>query len=172
VKVWAGSYKGITSLPPPPNTYSANPSSNVHVLYIKVAAGEEVELEQAQGSNRTIYIVEGDAISVEGENVKNGYLAELNCGAWTLVNSSDKEVEVLYLAGVPIGMLLFYFVDEPVVQHGPFVMNSQQEIEEAFQQYRVNQFGGWPWKSDEPVFGKEMGRFLDLNGQERQFPPK
>jgi quercetin 2,3-dioxygenase len=45
------------------------------------------------------------------------------------------------------------------VQHGPFVMNSQAEVQEAFADYRRTQFGGWPWPSNDPVHGREEARF-------------
>ena len=61
------------------------------------------------------------------------------------------EVEVLVLQGRPIG--------EPVVKHGPFVMNSREEIEDAIADYRRTRFGGWPWASEDPVAPREEGRF-------------
>jgi hypothetical protein len=45
------------------------------------------------------------------------------------------------------------------VQSGPFVMNSQQEIEQAFADYSRTRFGGWPWPDPAPVHGRERGRF-------------
>ena len=55
------------------------------------------------------------------------------------------------LQGRPIG--------EPVVQHGPFVMNKREEIQRAMQDYQRTRFGGWPWPSDDPVHARDAGRF-------------
>jgi hypothetical protein len=59
--------------------------------------------------------------------------------------------EILMLQARPIG--------EPVAQHGPFVMNTRAEIQQAFADYRSTGFGGWPWPSNDPVHEREEGRF-------------
>ena len=48
------------------------------------------------------------------------------------------DAEFLILEARPIG--------EPVVQHGPFVMTSREEIMQAFSDYQRTEFGRWPWK--------------------------
>jgi redox-sensitive bicupin YhaK (pirin superfamily) len=67
-----------------------------------------------------------------------------------LVNGAS-ESELLLLQGRPIG--------ERVAQYGPFVMNSQAEIQQAFLDYRRTEFGGWPWPSHGPVHPRGEGRF-------------
>ncbi len=65
--------------------------------------------------------------------------------------AGEQECELLLLEGKPIG--------EPIAQHGPFVMNTTAEIQQAFVDYRRTQFGGWPWPSDASVFPRDVGRF-------------
>jgi hypothetical protein len=63
----------------------------------------------------------------------------------------EETSELLLLQGRPIG--------EPVAAYGPFVMNSQAEIQKAFSDYQRTRFGGWPWPSTGPVHPRESGRF-------------
>ena len=50
-------------------------------------------------------------------------------------------------------------IQEPIVQHGPFVMNTRAEIERAILDYRKTGYGGWPWPTDDPVHERDRGRF-------------
>ena len=78
-------------------------------------------------------------------------IAVLRPDTEVVLENGPAEAELLLLQGRPIG--------EPVAQYGPFVMNTEEEIRQAFADYRATQFGGWPWSSDAPVHSREKGRF-------------
>ena len=62
-----------------------------------------------------------------------------------------KRPHLLMLQGQPI--------NETVAQYGPFVMNSEEEIREAIQDFQRTQFGGWPWPRTDQVHDRKRGRF-------------
>lgn len=167
VTVWAGEFEGLRGLPPPPHSYAANPQSEIAIWYFEMKPGGKVTLPAAAGGNainRRMFYIEGDGLAVDGESMRQRTEITLHAGQPVELSNdhSTKVVEVLVLQGRPIG--------EPVAQHGPFVMNTMTEIQEAFADYRRTQFGGWPWPQDAMAFPRTKGRFALLDGQE-YYPP-
>jgi hypothetical protein len=81
-----------------------------------------------------------------------------------LLTAGPERAAVLVLQGRPIG--------EPIARYGPFVMNEESEIEQAFDDYRTTGFGGWPWPDDDPVHGREQGRFaIHADGRREEIEP-
>ena len=88
-------------------------------------------------------------------------MAQLRPDSDVVIRNRNEEAEFLLLQGKPIG--------EPVVQYGPFVMNSRAEIQQAFEDYQRTGFGGWPWPADDPVFPRSQGRYArHANGRIEQ----
>jgi redox-sensitive bicupin YhaK (pirin superfamily) len=116
--------------------------------------------------NRVAYFLEGQSISIGEQSipVKNEITLFASQSTEIMNTDTTKKAEILILQGKPL--------NEPVAQHGPFVMNTREEIAQAFADYQRTQFGGWPWPKDDMVFPKEKGRFALLNGKETYPPSK
>ncbi|KAJ3208605.1 hypothetical protein HDU82_002204 [Entophlyctis luteolus] len=167
--VWAGTLHGTKALPPIKDSWASNPSNDVNIWHLKMKPGGKITLPRsAGGSTRSLYFTEGSGLTLDGSVVPELSAVEFrdpSSGDVEVANTgADKDVEVLVLQGKPIG--------EPVVQHGPFVMNTREEIMQAFSDYRRTQFGGWPWAEDAVIFPRTKGRFLGLKGKPEEYPPK
>ena len=170
ITLWAGKQGGKEGLPPPPNSWASDPNNEVAIWHIVLRPGGRLVLPPAQGGaaiNRMLYNTEGQldgSLSVGDQSVADKSAMKLRADTpCTLHNShGSQDVELLLLQGRPIG--------EPVVQHGPFAMNTDQEIQQAFRDYRETQFGGWPWPEDAMSFPADKGRFTLQNGKEERPP--
>jgi redox-sensitive bicupin YhaK (pirin superfamily) len=152
ITVVAGELGDARPPAPPPESWASQPGSDVAIWTIRMEAGARWTLPPAhEGSNRTLYFFKGSTIVVDGREVKTNNGIRLRPDAAVVLENGPDEGELLLLQGRPIG--------EPVVQYGPFVMNTEEEIRQAFADYRRTEFGGWPWPSDAPVHPREEGRF-------------
>ncbi|WP_421711597.1 pirin family protein [Alcanivorax sp.] len=96
-------------------------------LDVKLRAGERVTVPLTQGYNAFLYLFEGQ-VGIAGETVKTDHLATFTDGDRITLVAGDNGARLLLLAGKPIG--------EPIAQYGPFVMNTQDEINQALSDYR------------------------------------
>jgi quercetin 2,3-dioxygenase len=155
VTVVAGPLGEITPPAPPPHSWAARPENDVAIWTIRLDPGQKWTVPAAKSAktHRTLYFFSGSAVRLDGEELARHALVRVGHEAIAL-EAGDRPVELLLLAGRPIG--------EPVVQHGPFVMNSRNEIMQAFADYQRTQFGGWPYPTNEPVHPRDAGRFAKL----------
>ncbi len=164
VRVIAGTLGETKAPPPPPESWAAQDKSAVAIWTIAMEPGAEWVLPAAEdGVVRSLYFYEGDNLRIAEQNLERGMRIELS-EAEILVKNGDAPAALLLLGGLPI--------NEPVTQYGPFVMNTQEEIQQAFSDYRKTQFGGWPWPSDGPVHPRERGRFARYADGRVEEPPK
>ena len=152
VEVVAGRLSNLQADNPPPDSWAADASNEVAIWNIMLEANRKFTLPAAsKGLNRTLYFYEGDSLWIAGESIPAYHAAVLASDQTVQIQSGNQAVKVLMLQGKPI--------NEPVVQHGPFVMNSREEIQEAFQDYHRDQFGGWPWPKYDQVHDASKKRF-------------
>jgi quercetin 2,3-dioxygenase len=152
VTVVAGKLDGIDAPPSPPKSYAARPDAAVAIWTIKMAPRAKWTLPAVSpGTNRTLYFFKGSSVQIGDQTLTRHAGAQLDNEREVTIQNGPDQSEFLLLQGRPIR--------EPVAQYGLFVMNSRAEIEQAFRDYQLTGFGGWPWPSDEPVFPPTAGRF-------------
>jgi redox-sensitive bicupin YhaK (pirin superfamily) len=150
----AGTLGDSKGLPPPPDSWASEADSELAILTIKLKPGARWTLPAAKhaATRRQLYFFKGNALAMAGQAIPPGSVIEVRANQDLELVNGDTVCELLMLQGRPIG--------EPVAQYGPFVMNTQAEIHQAFADYRRTEFGGWPWgNTTDPVHPREQGRF-------------
>ncbi|XXF76200.1 pirin-like C-terminal cupin domain-containing protein [Myxococcaceae bacterium GXIMD 01537] len=153
VMVAAGALDGRRAPPPPPRSWASRPDTDVAIWTLRLEEGAVWTLPAAANprATRTLYFFEGGALKVADHLVREHHALVVKSDVPLRLEATAGECEVLMLQGRPIG--------EPVVQYGPFVMNTRAEIQQAFNDYQRTQFGGWPWPAQDPVHPRDEGRF-------------
>lgn len=150
-------------LPPPPDSWAADPDNMVAILLIRMEANAKFGIPPtSEGISRSLYFYKGDAIKASGHEIPPYSSAEVDPLAEVLLENGSKESHILLLQGRPI--------NEKAVQHGPFVMNTEAEIRQAFEDYRRTEFGGWPWDAAAVVHDPSRGRFASYADGREEIP--
>ena len=101
---------------------------------VRLTAGSRVELSLPEGQNTGVVLLHGDVVvnslvPVQGE----AKIAVLSAAGEVVSLEAKAESVLLILGGEPIR--------EPVASYGPFVMNTQAELQEAFRDYKSGKMG-------------------------------
>lgn len=125
IEVIAGEYGGVKG--------AASTFTPVHMLNAKLTSGATVDFDFPANYNTFLLVIEG-SITINGEEkVPTDHLALFENEGESFSITADEDSLVLVLSGEPI--------NEPIAAHGPFVMNTQQELIEAFQDFNQGKFG-------------------------------
>ncbi|MEM7109385.1 MAG: pirin family protein [Bacteroidota bacterium] len=152
VDVIAGKYGSNRPLNPTPDSWAANPDNAVGVYTVKMGANAVWTLPATlPDAKRTIFFYKGSSLEIDHREIAVDQLAYLVPDQDIEIKNGTNEGFLLILEGKPI--------NEPVAKYGPFVMNTQEEIQQAFSEYQRTEFGGWPWDQREVVHPRYKGRF-------------
>jgi hypothetical protein len=125
VEVIAGEFEGQKG--------SASTFSQMNIYNLKLNSGAEIDLNLAADFNTALLVIEGKVIINQTEIVNTNHLALMaNDGEKIQIEASENSV-VLVLSGQPL--------NEPIASHGPFVMNTREELNQAFLDYNNGKFG-------------------------------
>ena len=126
ISIIAGEVNGVKG---PANTFT-----NINLYNINLKNYGNTTLSEPKNFNTAILILKGEAKVNEDKICKEGdFIVFENVEGKILLESLTEESLFLVLSGEPI--------NEPVVSHGPFVMNTLGEILDAYEDFRNNKFG-------------------------------
>jgi len=109
--------------------------TDVAMMTVELEAGAKVDLPAPTGRAVFFYVVAG-APTANGTQIKPHHLATFGNEGDTITVTTEAPATILYGHADPIG--------EPVVSHGPFVMNTREEIVRAIEDYNAGLFGKPP----------------------------
>ncbi|MEO6967788.1 MAG: pirin family protein [Rhodanobacteraceae bacterium] len=125
VRVVAGELFGVRG---PINGIATDPV----YLDVALAPNARIGIPIPQAHNAFVYMFEGDTVQIAGEKLSRGELGVLSQGDSVSLSAGDSPARVLVVAGKPL--------NEPIARHGPFVMNTPEQIVQAMQDYQAGKF--------------------------------
>ena len=125
VRVIAGDCGGIAGV--------AHTVTPLNVWDVRVAAGRRADLEIPAGHNAMVALLRGEVALDGQERLTGPQMVLLGRDGDRVVLEARSDAGLLLLTGEPL--------DEPIVSSGPFVMNTEAEIRQAFEDYRSGKMG-------------------------------
>jgi redox-sensitive bicupin YhaK (pirin superfamily) len=125
VRVIAGEFHGIKG---PARTFTP-----IQLYDLRLMAGHRTELPLTTGSNTGVFLLNGKLLLNGSHAVKEAELALLEASGERISIDAMEDATLLVLDGEPI--------HEPVARQGPFVMNTQDELVQAVNDYRTGRMG-------------------------------
>lgn len=105
----------------------------INVWDVSLVSGGKLTFEATPGHTLAIIVLQGTVLLNEAEVVRQAQWAQLSTAGTTVHVEANNASKLLVLSGEPI--------HEPIVGHGPFVMNSREEIVQAFDDFNQGNFG-------------------------------
>ncbi|MGE7955423.1 pirin family protein [Pseudomonas sp. NPDC089530] len=128
LRLIAGEFDGVKG---PARTFTP-----IDVWDLRLNAGKPLTLDLHPGRNTALVVLRG-TVQVNGQELmREGQLALFERDGAQIGLEANNDAVVLLLSGEPI--------DEPIVGHGPFVMNSEEQIHQAFVDFQSGRFGQMP----------------------------
>lgn len=151
VTIINGCYEDTKFYQAPTNSWAAKQENDVNILLVKMKKSAIFKFPKSGiEKNRMVYFFTNSDYQINNEDISGKMAIEIDCKT-NLEVTALSDLEFLLLDSVPI--------KEPVFQHGPFVMNTKQEIIQTFDDYNKTQFGGWSWKRKDMIHGKKIEKF-------------
>lgn len=105
------------------------------MAWFEMAAGSQLELTAPSDHQVLFYVVRGE-LNVNGQTAGKRQLVEFEMGGDSILAECSEDALILFGHGKPF--------NEPIAAHGPFVMNTNEELHQAVMDYQNGKMGVWP----------------------------
>ncbi|XUB36359.1 hypothetical protein IGI41_001353 [Enterococcus sp. DIV0876] len=164
LKILAGHYYDVYAERPEEHSYGFEEENHINIWDGKLEKGETISIPSFPEDVKVqFYVGEGKFKTDETFIERNSLL----------IYTSDREVTFTAEEDAEFMVFIGKEIDEEVYAYGPFVMNTREEILQAYEDFQKDQFGGWPWETDAPTIPPEKGRFSVYDkGTKTKYPPE
>lgn len=151
----AGELDHVKAVRPTEDSWANDPKNKLSIQLIELDPGTRYDIPKVSETlNRAIYQYSGGKLDVADDTLDNREYMFLSAEDATNVSNNSREVaKLLLLESEPI--------NEPILPYGPFVMTTKEEIQQAYDDYKATEFGGWPFDEKEVVHEKNQDRFAE-----------
>lgn len=161
----AGVLENYKAVSPTKSSYAYKDESKLSIQILELEAGSKYTIPNVSETlNRSIYLVSGEVLKIEDSMILKNEYAFLTGDENKIQNIGENTIKLLLLEAEPI--------KGPIVAYGNYVMNSMEEIKQAYEDFNETEFGGWPYKTKEIYHKPNDERFEQHNGEERKYPNK
>ena len=125
IEVIAGNYQGTKG--------AASTFTPIELYNVQLGVGGKIQMSFPAEYNTGLLVIEGSVLINQSEKVAQDHFALFENMGTDIILEASTDAKVLVLSGEPI--------DEPIASYGPFVMNSQEELRQAVNDFNSGKFG-------------------------------
>lgn len=151
VKVITGNFNGEEGPKATESSWAYDERSHFRILLLDLAPNSEVAINGVSSTlNRNLYPYEGEYVFIDEDKVEGKRSLKLKGDADFVIRTEDSPSRLLLLEAEPL--------NEPIINDGPMIMNTMEEVLQGYRDYWENQYGGWSWDERDPLHEVGTGR--------------
>lgn len=163
VTVYCGEYGGRSIYSPNEGSWAVK-ENGVRILRIELEPGASLSFEPAsEGIVRNVYQTEGKGSKMDGVEIREGTRLKIKPNSGFTMEAGKEPAFFWLLEGKPI--------DQKMAQFGPVILENLDDVREAMDDIRKNEFQIWQWGVMDVTNPLDMGRELHRSDESVEYPP-
>lgn len=151
VDLITGKFAGQEGPKPTKASWAYDEKSNFRIMLIHLGENSEIKIDGVSPSlNRNLYPYEGLYVYINDEKIQGKRHLKLKGEEDFIIKTGDSPSSLLLLEAEPL--------KEPIINDGPMIMNTMEEVLDGYRDFYENRYGDWPWDERDPYHQVGTGR--------------